>query len=67
MEQARKQFFFAKKNQKTLAYEERMARSPRVPFGKSFCVFFQKEALSYFSPANHPSQQALAKLRTRPI
>jgi hypothetical protein len=42
---ASKQFFFAKKNQKTfvhkaLAYLQRARQT-----GKSFCFFFQKEAL----------------------
>jgi hypothetical protein len=42
-------FFFEKKNQKTFA---RLSRgSPRQP-GKSFCFFFQKEALA-FTSVNH--------------
>jgi len=40
--QGRKQFFFEKKNQKTFA--RLPPASPRQP-EKSFCSFFQKEAL----------------------
>jgi len=41
-----KQFFFAKKNQKTLVYEV-LALPLRVrKMDKSFCFFFQKEVLS---------------------
>jgi len=38
-----KQFFFEKKNQKTFA---RLSRTSRRQPRKSFCFFFQKEALS---------------------
>jgi hypothetical protein len=41
-----KQFFFAKKNQKTLVYKV-LALPLRVrQMSKSFCFFFQKEELS---------------------
>jgi hypothetical protein len=41
-----KQFFFAKKNQKTLVYKA-LALPRRVrQMDKSFCFFFQKEGLS---------------------
>jgi hypothetical protein len=41
-----KQFFFAKKNQKTLIYKA-LALPRRVrQMAKSFCFFFQKEVLS---------------------
>jgi hypothetical protein len=45
-EKARKRFFFEKKNQKTFIIKE-LWRSVRTPYRKSFCVFFQKEALSF--------------------
>jgi hypothetical protein len=45
----RKRFFFEKKNQKTFAYEGITARSTRMPKSQSFCFFFQKEALPYFT------------------
>jgi hypothetical protein len=45
----RKRFFFEKKNQKTFAYEGITARSTRMPTSQSFCFFFQKEALPYFT------------------
>jgi len=38
----RKQFFFEKKNQKTFV---RLSRTSRRQPDKSFCFFFQKEAL----------------------
>jgi hypothetical protein len=42
----RKQFFFAKKNQKTLVYRA-LALPRRVrQMDKRFCFFFQKEVLS---------------------
>jgi hypothetical protein len=42
-----KQFFFEKKNQKTFTrLSPTAARQPR----KSFCFFFQKEALAFFLP-----------------
>ncbi len=44
-----KQFFFAKKNQKTLVYKA-LALPRRVPqMSKSFCFFFQKEVLFFLS------------------
>jgi len=43
-----KQFFFAKKNQKTLVYKA-LALPRRVrQMDKSFCFFFQKEVLPFF-------------------
>jgi hypothetical protein len=44
-----KRFFFEKKNQKTFILKAVAGRGPLIR--KSFCVFFQKEALSYL-PAN---------------
>jgi hypothetical protein len=43
-------FFFEKKNQKTFAIEVRHADTSATPMSKSFCFFFQKEAL-LFLPA----------------
>jgi hypothetical protein len=44
--EASKQFFFAKKNQKTLVYKA-LALPRRVgPMDKIFCIFLQKELLS---------------------
>jgi hypothetical protein len=39
-------FFFAKKNQKTLVREGLLLVQLRIQPNKSFCFFFQKEALS---------------------
>jgi hypothetical protein len=41
-----KQFFFEKKNQKNFCSHSIKAAAPRAPISKSFCFFFQKEALS---------------------
>jgi hypothetical protein len=40
-----KQFFFEKKNQKTFVILASSPASARTPIYKSFCFFFQKEAL----------------------
>jgi hypothetical protein len=45
---AKKAFFFAKKNQKTFAFEESAPVQPARRKAKSFCCFFQKEALPCF-------------------
>jgi hypothetical protein len=44
----RKAFFFEKKNQKTLAFLVGGVAT-RASSGRSFCFFFQKEALSFLS------------------
>jgi hypothetical protein len=41
-----KQFFFAKKNQKTFAHKVLALPQPTRPICKSICFFFQKEALA---------------------
>jgi hypothetical protein len=41
-----KQFFFAKKNQKTLVYMALALPRRAGQMEKSFCFFFQKEVLS---------------------
>jgi hypothetical protein len=41
----RKQFFFAKKNQKTLAHKLRALPQRGSQVCKCFCFFFQKEVL----------------------
>jgi hypothetical protein len=40
-----KQFFFAKKNQKTLVYQALASPRRVCQMAKSFCFFFQKEVL----------------------
>jgi hypothetical protein len=40
--------FFEKKNQKTFAYKELVLLATPTPSCKSFCFFFQKEALPCF-------------------
>jgi len=45
---ASKQFFFAKKNQKTLVYKALALPRCVRQMDKSFCFFFQKEVLSFF-------------------
>jgi hypothetical protein len=47
MEGEGKQFFFEKKNQKTFDTWGVFAGSMRAPMNKSFCFFFQKEALPF--------------------
>jgi hypothetical protein len=44
--QKSKQFIFEKKNQKTFAYKARALPQRARLISKSFCFFFQKEALS---------------------
>jgi hypothetical protein len=49
-EKVSKQFFFVKKNQKTFANLAH-ALPPRIrQMDKSFCFFFQKEALPSYQP-----------------
>jgi hypothetical protein len=49
MSEARKQFFFEKKNQKTFTrWVTRPVAKPRIPKGKSFLfLFFKKEILPF--------------------
>jgi hypothetical protein len=46
-----KEFFFKKKNQKTFVTGTRFV-TRRAPTGKSFCFFFQKEALPSYDLIN---------------